>query len=377
MKSAFSEPLQQIGRTYVLWRGRKLTYFGGCDYLRLSSHPKITKAVREGIAKFGLNVAASRRTTGNHPLYEELEHASQKFFGAERALLVSNGYLANIAAAQGLAGELDHVFIDDRAHSSLRDALKFLSCPQTDFSHRDADDLRRKIRANGRDGRIAVFTDGMFAHDGWLAPLSAYRDALGPNGLLWVDDAHGAGILGRRGRGSLELARISRANTIQTITFSKAFGSYGGAVLCDRPTAETIVTKSCVLGGNTPLPLPYANAALAGLTLVRETPALREKLQTNVLRFWNAFGHVPGELVPIIPVTTSHAEKLKRELLQAGIHPPFIRYSGGPPEGYFRFAICSEHTPAQIDALAEVLANRRSAESRAGKCATLFSGRES
>src|SRR5687767_6350507 len=104
MRSGFAEPLQQLDRTHVLWRGRKLVYFGGCDYLRLSFHPRVIRAAQAAIKKYGLNVAASRRTTGNHVLYEDLEAATRRFFSAERAILVSNGYLTNIAVAQGLRG---------------------------------------------------------------------------------------------------------------------------------------------------------------------------------------------------------------------------------------------------------------------------------
>src|SRR5712664_3906879 len=98
------EPLQQIARTYVRWRGRKLSYFAGCDYFRLASHPKVLAALKAGAKKYGLNVAASRLTTGNHRLYHELEQGLVNFFGAASALLVSSGYLSNLAVTQALAG---------------------------------------------------------------------------------------------------------------------------------------------------------------------------------------------------------------------------------------------------------------------------------
>src|SRR5215813_10996451 len=102
------ETLQQIDRTYVLFRGRKLSYFSGCDYFRLSSHPRVIEAVQNGIRKFGLNVAASRLTTGNHQLYQQLEQALADFFEAQAALVVPTGYLANLVVAQTLAGNFSH-----------------------------------------------------------------------------------------------------------------------------------------------------------------------------------------------------------------------------------------------------------------------------
>src|SRR5206468_8229519 len=103
-----SEPLQQLDRTYVRFHGRKLSYFSGCDYFRLASHPRVIAALQDGVKKYGLNVAASRLTTGNHVLYRQLEERLADFFCAENALLVSTGYLTNLAAAQALARNFSH-----------------------------------------------------------------------------------------------------------------------------------------------------------------------------------------------------------------------------------------------------------------------------
>src|SRR5687767_15136474 len=99
MPQAFqlAEPLQQVDRTYVVHQGQRLSYFGGCDYFRLSSHPEVQEAMRGAIAQFGVNVAASRVTTGNHALYEELERRLCSFFRVEAALVVASGYVANLA----------------------------------------------------------------------------------------------------------------------------------------------------------------------------------------------------------------------------------------------------------------------------------------
>src|SRR5215470_11384615 len=99
------EPLQQVDRTYVRFRGRKLSYFSGCDYFRLASHRKVVAALRAGVAKYGINVAASRLTTGNHMLYGRLEQQLAIFFDSPTALLVPTGYLTNLVVAQALAGE--------------------------------------------------------------------------------------------------------------------------------------------------------------------------------------------------------------------------------------------------------------------------------
>src|SRR3954465_14506242 len=120
-------PLQQVDRTFVRHRGRKLIYFGGCDYFRLASRPEVLRAFHEGAEKFGLNVAASRSTTGNHALFEKLEAELSKFFAAERAALLSRGYVTNLAFVQTFSGKFTHALIDERSHGSVRDASQLLT----------------------------------------------------------------------------------------------------------------------------------------------------------------------------------------------------------------------------------------------------------
>ncbi len=367
----FSEPLQQVDRTCVRYRGRRLIYFGGCDYLRLSFHPKVLRAVKQGIDRYGLNVAASRRTTGNHEIYEDLERATAKFFDAERAVFASNAYLANIIVGQGLRDAIDHVFLDERAHSSLRDATAFLPCPKTEFSHCNPRDLELRLKKFRKRDRIAVLTDGLFGPDGTIAPLAEYRKVAGPDTRLWVDDAHAAGVLGARGRGSIEETGLDRRNVIQTVTFSKAFGVYGGAILCDRQRAEEIIGKSAALTGNTPAPLPLAVAALRALEICRTEPSRREKLWKNIALFWKQLGRDATCRAPIISVVTARAAELKRRLLASGIYPSFIDYGSGPGSHYFRFALSSEHTSEQIKKLARTLA---ASSRKSGKDRLLFPG---
>lgn len=136
--------IEPDGATHVRWRGRRLVYFGGCDYYRLAQHPTLLKAHSRAAARDGLGTGASRMTTGNHPSHSELESALVKFFGSETATVVGNGYLANLALGQAAAGRFDAAFIDERAHMSLRDAAQFLGCPVVRYRHCDADGLTER-----------------------------------------------------------------------------------------------------------------------------------------------------------------------------------------------------------------------------------------
>jgi 7-keto-8-aminopelargonate synthetase-like enzyme len=357
-----AEPLQQIDRTFVLHRGRKLSYFAGCDYFRLSSHPAVLAAFRKGVENFGLNVSASRRTTGNHLLYEELEHRLASFFGVEASVFVSNGYSTNLAVAQALAGRFTHALADERAHLSQLDAMRMLGIKTEFFRHRDPQQAALAAHRMGRSAKVLLLTDGLFSHSGQVAPLDEYLRLLPKKVTLLVDDAHGAGTIGKTGRGTPEFLGVTTRRIIQTVTLSKAFGVYGGAVLGSRKLCEKIAAHSRIFTGNTPLPLPLANAALASLKILRADHSLRRRLALNTSRVKGALAeagctlpHGPGPIVPIIPRNARERAVLQRRLLAADIHPPFIRYPGGNPHGYFRFVISSEHTTAQLDALIAAL----------------------
>ena len=350
--------LETVGRTSVRWRGREWVGFSGCDYFRLSSDPEVVEAACGAARKFGLGVAASRRTTGNHPLYEELEAALAKFFGAEGALLLSNGYATGMAVAQACLGGFSEVLVDERAHGCIADVAPLFGAEPQSFTHRSAADAALKLARVGPDARVVLLTDGMFAHDGSVAPLAEYRRALPAGAWLVVDDAHGAGVLGARGRGTLELTGVGRRDVIQLITLSKAFGASGGAVLGPRGLLREIVRGSAAFVGSTPPPLPMAAAALAALRRLREEPELRARLAANSALLkrglrdagW-AVEATPGPVAAVLPRSAGEAATLKRRLLANGIFPPFIRYPGGPDAGYFRCAVSSEHTAKQIERL--------------------------
>jgi len=356
------EPMQLVGENEVRWRKRTLIHFSGCDYFRLGRNPKVALAARAALAKNGLNVAASRRTTGNHEIYARLETALAAFFGAETAVVFPDGYLAPSAAAQALAGEFSHALVDEFAHGALVDAARMLDCRVKTFKHRHASDLARAISKCGPRARPIVLTDGMFSHDGSVAPLSEYLKILPQRGMILVDDAHGAGVLGATGRGSLEHAGVSRTRIVQCVTLSKAFGVYGGVVLTSHALREKILARSRMFAGTTPLPPPLAGGALAALSILKREPGRRKKLFQNVAYLraqlreagWE-IPETPGPIVRLPAMNSAGAEGLKERLLAARIYPPFVKYGSASAAGYFRFVISSAHTRSQLDRLISVL----------------------
>ncbi|MCI0746414.1 MAG: pyridoxal phosphate-dependent aminotransferase family protein, partial [Verrucomicrobia subdivision 3 bacterium] len=281
MRVQLAEPLEQVDRVFVRHRGRKLVYFGGCDYFRLASHPRIIKVLQERAAE-GLGVSASRITTGNHYLYEKLEAGLTWFFGVQGAVLAPTGYTANLIVAQALAGEFSHALLDEQAHPSLRDAAKALDCPVLRYRHRDSAHVTTTVARCGPLARIILLTDGVFAQDGSLAPLPELLKALPRDATLLLDDAHGAGVLGKRGRGTLEHFGISDRRVVRTITLSKAFGAFGGAVLATKKLCNAIISRSELFIGSTPIPLPVAAAAAEALVIVSAYSDLRARMARNL-----------------------------------------------------------------------------------------------
>jgi 7-keto-8-aminopelargonate synthetase-like enzyme len=346
--------MQLTGLNHVQWRGRRLVYFSGCDYFRLANHALVRRAVRAGLKRFGLSTSASRLTTGHHRLYDELEAELARFFKAESALAVSNGYCTNTVVAQALREEFTKVLIDERAHGALADAARHFDCPVVPFAHRDVQALSAAAKRAGKRARLIVLTDGLFAHDGSVAPLDEYLRVLPGSATLLVDDAHGAGVLGERGRGTLEHCRIGSERVIQCVSLSKAFGTYGGAVLGPASLRRKVLERSPVFMGSTPLLLPLVSAAITTLRLLRRESAWRGRLQKNANWLKSALRnsgfavpHHPGPIVALHPASESEAKAMQRTLLVAGIYPPFLRY-GAAQQGFFRFVISSEHTPTQL-----------------------------
>jgi 8-amino-7-oxononanoate synthase len=363
------EELRQPDPTHVIARGRKLIFFAGCDYYRLSWRPSVVRAISTGLQKFGLNVAASRLTTGNHPLYARVESALAGFFGVEQATLVSTGYLADLVAAEAMRGRFSHVLLDSAAHPALRHAAEILDVPLMPFASQDSADLARSIKRCGPGAIPIVLTEGMFARNGSVAPLKSYLRLLPPGGMLLVDDAHGAGVVGPTGRGSLEHCGVGRSRVIQTITLSKAFGGFGGAVLGNRRLRKNILERSRMFVGSTPAPLPLLNGILESLRICDRGTAMRQRLRRNAARVKAAlrqrgFGieEYPGPIVALAPSSPAVTRRVRKALLGAGIYPSLIRYPGVPEGGCFRFVISSEHTPQQVDLLASTLSRFSPAE---------------
>jgi 8-amino-7-oxononanoate synthase len=362
MRPSLSPSLRLAGRTHVDDGKQRLLYFGGCDYFRFSRHPRVLQAIRSTLRRDGLSVAASRTTTGNHPIYETLEGELAAFFKRPASVLLPNGYSTNLAVGEALAGRYSAALIDERAHGSLWQAAERLHCRVLPFRHRDPAGLAKVLQTLRRSDAAILLTDGMFALTGFIAPLAAYRALLPRNAVILVDDAHGAGVHGANGRGTVELEGLATPQLIQTVTLSKAFGAYGGAVLGSSALCTRVKKRSPTFQGSTPLPLPLAEAARVALRLLHQEPQVRQRLDRNRRALQGRLRQA-GVVIPDSPSPILALELRRRqdapvvvEALRARlIYPSFVRYGPGPAYGCFRFVLSSAHSRVQVDELASAL----------------------
>lgn len=357
-------PVEASTPTTARIDGRDVVSFGGCNYLGLAQHPRVCRAAADAIARFGLSASASRETTGNTRAHQDLETELAAFCGYESGLLVPDGYIANLAALQGLAAQgFRHAVVDARAHASLRDAAGMGGMRVTPFDHLDADDAGTRLRAC--DGPAAVLTDSVFAADGAVAPARELLAALRPGDRLLLDDCHGFAVLGRQGRGVGDELGLPRDRVVLTTTLAKGLGCGGGIVMGSREYVATARARSTAYVCTTPTSPILASAGLEALRVLHDEPTLHARLRDNaraVRGLLRSSGIDCGDMpTPVVafttgdPPTAEGMRALHRAALADGVLLPLVEYPGGPAPAYFRLSVSAMHTDEQIALLAGVL----------------------
>jgi 8-amino-7-oxononanoate synthase len=359
--TGFAEP---GGRRVRLAGGRTLVDFSSNDYLGLARHPALAAALGAAATAAGSGSGASHLVTGHGAEHERLEAELAAFTGRERALLFSTGYMANLAVLGVLAGRGERVLLDRLSHASLIDGARLSGADLTRYAHADAAACARLLA--GTSARCALIaTDGVFSMDGDRAPLAALaRLAREAGAWLVVDDAHGLGVTGPSGRGTLEECALTSEDVPVLVgTLGKAFGSFGAFAAGDADLIELLVQKARSYIYTTALPPPVAAASRAALALAREEGWRRARLAALIERFRSraAACGVPlgASTTPIQPVVLgSEAAVLAAQraleaagLLVVAIRPPTV------PKGSarLRVSLSAAHTEEEVDALAAAL----------------------
>ncbi len=327
------------------------------NYLGLADHPALAAASAAAIGLYGTSSGASRLVSGTMELHEQLERAVAAFKGREAALLFNSGHAANTGIIPALVGRGDVAFSDRLNHASIVDGILLSGARLVRYPHNDFNALAL-LMAKHTGGRRLVVTDGVFSMDGDVAPLAELVELKRKHGaLLMVDDAHGSGVLGEKGRGSAELCGVDREVDILMGTFGKALGSFGAYAAVSAELRELLINRARSFIFSTSLPPSVLAASLAAVQLVQasEGAELREVLYANTRFFRNALAdagfQIPAGTTQIVPILVGSAEAtmqfsdalLEEGYFAQGIRPPTV------PVGTSRLRFTLMATHAQAD----------------------------
>jgi 8-amino-7-oxononanoate synthase len=350
--------------TRVQVDGRELVNFCSNDYLGLSQHLEVVSAFQEASAHHGIGSTASALVCGYHEEHALLESEFASWMGYERALYFGSGYLANLAAMKSLLAPGDLCVQDKLNHACLLDGARLAFCDLKRYPHRDAEAALRQLMSEPAAAAVLA-TDGVFSMDGDLAPL---RDlallARAQDALLYVDDAHGIGVIGPEGRGSISVAGLNhREVPLLVLPLGKAFGGQGAMVLGSAALIGHIAETARPYLFTTAPPPAMAAAMRVSLRLVRAESWRRAKLISLVMRLrrllLNEGLPLQESYSPIQPLVlggNARALAVSAALEDAGflvgaIRPPTV------PDGQarLRITLSALHTEADVDALAAAL----------------------
>jgi len=345
--------------------GKPYLNFCSNDYLGLAAHPALADALARGVRRWGVGSGAAHLVSGHTGAHHALEEELADFTGRSRALLFSTGYMANLGVIAALCGRGDQVFEDRLNHASLIDGAILSRGRLRRYPHGDVAALARQL-ADAGSAECLIATDGVFSMDGDMAPLPELAQLAGRAGAwLMVDDAHGLGVVGGSGRGSLEQFGLGIAEVpILVGTLGKALGTFGAFVAGSADLCEMLIQVARPYIYTTAPPPAIAEATRASLRLARDEGWRRERLRELVERFRTAAVGLGLPLMqsqtPIQPLVAGAPERalawqdqlLARGLLVGAIRPPTV------PEGSARLRITfsAAHTDAHLERLLDGLA---------------------
>lgn len=351
----------------IVVNGRRLLNFSSNDYLGLAAHPALAAAARRALDEYGTGSGAAHLVTGHTRAHQALEEELAEFVQRPRALLFATGYMANLGIACALAGRGDRILEDRWNHASLLDAGLLSGAHFQRYAHADPAALAARLQAPGK--RTLIMTDAVFSMDGDLAPLAALAALAAladpAAAVLMADDAHGFGVLGAHGRGTLEHFGLGLdAVPVLMATLGKALGTFGAFVAGSEVLIETLIQHARTYIYTTAPPAAWAEATRASLKLVRTESWRREKLHALITRFRAGAAQLGLPLLdsrtaiqPLLLGAAGAALEVSAALEARGILAVAIRPPTVPAgQARLRITLTAAHSESQVDQLLGALA---------------------
>src|SRR3972149_4023653 len=355
--------LQSPQSPHIVVDGKSYLSICSNDYLGLANHPRLVSALQQGAAQYGVGAGAAHLVRGHPHLHQQLELELAEFVGKPAALLFSTGYMANLGVVQALVGKGDSVFADKLNHASLNDAMQMSRASVKRYRHNDIAQLALLLEQTV-SGRKLIISDAVFSMDGDLAPLPELL-ALCEQHDAWllIDDAHGFGVLGDQGRGTLAHFNIASPRIIYMATLGKAAGVFGAFVAAKQVVIDTLINHANSYVYTTATPPALSSALLESLRLITQGEEQRAHLQQLIARLRRGLRGPPWRLMPsttpIQPVLVGDnqaALKLSAGLQERGIWVAAIR----PPTvlqgtARLRITLSAAHSVTDVTRLIETL----------------------
>jgi len=338
--------------------GRRFISMASNNYLGLANHPGVKQAAIEAIEQWGVGAGAARLMSGTMTPHHQLEQDLARFKQVEAALTFGTGYTTNLGLIPALIDRDGLILADRYCHASLIEACRLSKARLRVFHHNDAEHLESLLKKREKVRPTLVVTEGVFSMDGDLAPLP---DLLAlcrqHDATLVIDDAHGTGVMGTNGRGTVEHFGVNPQDLIQMGTLSKAIGTSGGYVAGPASLKEYLINTSKAFIYTTAQPPAIAAAASTAIRIIQDEPARRERLRTNRNALHAALTGLGFQLTdtqsPILPIIVKSPERaveMSQALYEAGIYVPAIRPPTVPKHSSrLRLTVSSEHTQEQLE----------------------------
>ena len=372
------EPVESLPNPIYSAHGRRYVSFSTNNYLSLATSTRLINAARRGLETFGVGNCESRLLGGNLAIYSELERKLAACKKKDAAVLFATGYMANLgvlstltqtskyARVCGFTSAQEHTyayFSDELNHISIREGIRMSGAARATYRHLDLHHLEALLKKSTATTKIIV-TDGVFSQDGDIAPLpDLLQLAERYDTTLYVDDAHGTGVLGEHGDGIAEHFGITSERMIYMGTLSKAYGGIGGFIATEAHIAQIIRLACSAYGFTSTLPPDQAAALSEAVDMVKDEPERRTRLWENQAYFVSRMRELPYRLVsmdsPIVPIFVGNeeaADALARFLSEAGIHVDAVRFPAvALGKARLRIQLNAGHTKQEIDLLIDTL----------------------
>ena len=351
--------LEGPNESEVILNGKKVINLSSNNYLGFANHPRLKKAAIEAVEKYGAGAGAVRTIIGNMDIHEELEELLAKFKREEAAMVFQSGFNCNAGAIQAITEKGDMIISDELNHASIIDGSRLSKADRAIYKHSDMDSLEQVLKENRDKYRnILIITDGVFSMDGDIAKLPEIVElAEKYEAMTYVDDAHGSGVLGESGRGTVDHFGLHGRVDFSIGTLSKAIGVVGGYVAGSKTMQEWLNHRGRPILFSTSLPPAAVGAIMEAIRILMETTEYTDRLWKNARYFKEKLGnlgfntgHSETPITPVIIGDEAKTMEFSKKLFDNGVFVSGIVFPTVPRgTGRVRCMVTAGHNEEQLD----------------------------